>query len=90
MRKTKLSRFSTVIILIILVFATLWLFEAAKQIEQVKTESVDLRRTLSELQSSNAALREQIANTSDSKVRENIARQRLGLILPGEIVYKES
>jgi len=88
--RKKINPLSAILILVVIVFASLWLYRAVQQIESTEREIETIQGKLAEVKSANEALREQIANSDDAKVRENIARQRLGLILPGEIVYKES
>ncbi|MDR0818836.1 MAG: septum formation initiator family protein [Oscillospiraceae bacterium] len=90
MQKTKLSRLTMVIILVLSVFALIQIYNTNQKIEGAKAQELELTRQLKEIQSANAALKAQVQSANDPKTKENIARTRLGLILPGEIVYKEN
>ena len=90
MQKVRLSRLTTAIILVLAIFSTIQIYNTNKKIETAKAQQTELSLQLKEIQSANAALKAQIQSKDDPKTRENIARTRLGLILPGEIVYKEN
>ncbi|MDR2530970.1 MAG: septum formation initiator family protein [Oscillospiraceae bacterium] len=90
MQKTKLSRLTAAIIIVLAIFAITQIHNTNKQIAAARNQNSDLSRQLKELQSSNAALKVQVQSANDPKVRENIARSRLGFILPGEIVFKSN
>jgi cell division protein FtsB len=83
---------SKIITVMLIVIGVVLAFRLAGMNDQIaaakKTQSV-LYEQLSSLQSSNAALGAMIESADDPKIKENIARSRLGLTLPGEIVYKE-
>ena len=89
MRRIKQNRLTSAILIVLLVFTVSQIIGVNRRIDAAKAQRTELTQQLRELQSSNAALKEQIRAVNDPKTRENIARERLGLILPGEIIYKE-
>jgi cell division protein FtsB len=78
------------IIAALLVFTLIQIYNVNQKVDAAKIQQSTLTVQLKEMQSANAALKAQVRSADDPKTKENIARARLGLILPGEIVYKEN
>jgi len=88
-KSTVLSKIITVMLIVICVVLAVQFTHMNDQITAAKKTQSVLSEQLSTLQSSNAALDAMIKSADDPKIKENIARTRLGLTLPGEIIYKE-
>jgi cell division protein FtsL len=85
MKRSKLS--TRIIVLAMVIYACISLISLRARIESGQKELDDLRRRVAEMEISNAELEYQIEHYNDPDVIANIARSRLGLVLPGEIVF---
>jgi cell division protein FtsB len=88
-QKSKQSIIVAAVILTGLIFATLWLRQTLANVQKANADGIQIAAKLETLKADNAALRAQIDSAEDIATIETIARERLGLILPGEIVFKE-
>jgi len=79
--------FTKVIIFALVTYAVFNLISIRGRIEATREEVGIVRRAVAELERSNAELEYEIENYGDPDVIAAIARARLGLILPGEIVF---
>jgi len=87
-KKAKKSGVLTKIIIIIVVaYAAISLIRVCDQIEKGKEEQAQLEQTVSQLELENAELQYAIEHKNDDKVKEDIARNELGLVKEGETVY---
>ena len=85
MKRSRLS--AKIIILALIIYAIINLVSLRARIENGQRELDDLRRRVVEMEVSNAQLEYQIEHYNDPDVIASIARSRLGLVLPGEIVF---
>ena len=84
MKRAKLS--TKIIVVAMIVYAGINLISLRERIEAGQRELDDIRRRVAEMEVSNAELEYAIEHFDDLDVIADIARTRLGLISPGEIV----
>ncbi|MDR2361025.1 MAG: septum formation initiator family protein [Oscillospiraceae bacterium] len=88
-QKSKQNKIVAVVIIIGLVFSVLWLRQTLANVQKANADGVQIAEKLEKLKAGSTALKAQIDSADDITTIEAIARERLGLILPGEIVFKE-
>jgi len=76
-----------IIVFALIAYASVSLFAIRGRIENARNELNEVRRSVAELEISNAELEYEIENYNEPNVRADIARSVLGLVLPGEIVF---
>ncbi len=86
----KSSLLVKLVILIVLVYATVTLVSLQNQVTQKKEESAALSEQVAQLQQDNNVLQESIDNLQTSAGIEAIARNNLGLVKDGEIVFYDN
>ena len=84
MKRSKLI--TKIIVFALVVYAGVSLITLRGRIETGRRELNDIRRRVVETEVSNAELEYEIEHYNDPDVIAGIARSRLGLVLPGEIV----
>ena len=85
MKRSKLI--TKIIIFALIIYAGISLINLRARIEAGKQDLSDARRLVADIEVSNAELEYEIDHYNDPDVIASIARSRLGLILPGEIVF---
>ncbi|MBQ1351684.1 MAG: septum formation initiator family protein [Oscillospiraceae bacterium] len=86
--KFKRAGFSTkLIVLILLVYMAISLLTLRDQIASAQVQENELKAQVAELQEKNATLERDIANSDDPELLEKIAREQIGLVLPGEKIF---
>lgn len=86
--KFKRAGFSTkLIVLILLVYMAISLLTLRDQIASVQVQESQLTAQVAELRQKNASLESDIANSENPELLEKIARERIGLVLPGEKIF---
>ena len=76
-----------IIVFALIVYAGIALISLRGRIETARDELYETRKRVAEMEISNAELEYQIDNYGDPDVIAGIARENLGLVLPGEIVF---
>ena len=84
MKRSKLI--TKIIVFALIIYAGISLITYRGQIEASKHELDEIRRLVLEKEISNAELEYEIEHYNDPDVIATIARTRLGLVVPGEIV----
>lgn len=76
-------------VIVAIAFSSLFLGENdLRELWDLRTKQGELEEHIFELQAGNARMRERIARLrTDPRAIERLARERLGLVRPGEIVY---
>ncbi len=88
MKKTaKAGIITKIVILILIVYATVSLINLRVRIDAAEKEKTGLTQAVEDKTASNAELVYDIEHSGDPKTIENIAREKLGLLLPGEKVF---
>jgi cell division protein FtsB len=88
-RKHKGILVSVVVLMALFLVAAVYGDHGLAHLSRMRAEQRDLERTAFELQQHNARLREHIGRLrSDDAYLEKLARERLGLVRKGEILYR--
>lgn len=88
MVKTKKAGFLTKIVVIgLLVYLALTLLSLNGQIASAKAEQVAMQRQVAAQRQRNADLAADVQNADDPKMQENLARDKLELVVPNEKVF---
>ena len=85
MKRSKLS--TKIIVFALIIYAGISLISLRGRIEDARRELDETRRIVVEKELSNAELEYEIEHYNHPDVITSIARARLGLVLPGEIVF---
>ena len=88
MKRSKLI--TKIIVFALVIYAGISLLSLRGRIETGRRDLDDIRRHVAAIEISNAELEYEIEHYNDPDVIAGIARSRLGLILPGEIVLYDS
>ena len=88
MKRSKLI--TKIIVFALIIYAGMSLIALRGRIEAGRQELDRVRRLVAEIELSNAELEYEIEHFNDPDVISNLARSRLGLVLPGEIVFYNS
>ncbi len=87
MKTGKASIITKLVVLILIVYATVTLISLKERVEKASKSEGDLRAQVESLQSSNDYLQYEIDNSDDPETIAEIARDKLGLVLPGERIF---
>lgn len=77
-------------VLVLVVYGTFTLASIGKQLDAKQNEVQSLSAAIAETQSENARLQESIVSVHTDSGIAAIARDELGLVAPGEIIFKEA
>ena len=89
----KLRRMSFLTVLVIaglIAYAVIALTNMRTKVAQANATEAELRAQIAQIQEENAALQYAIDNQDDPKTIEDIARDRLGLVLPDEQIFYDT
>lgn len=87
MRTKKAGILTKLIILALILYGVITLFDLRARIEAAEAEKVRLQEEVDELTRSNAAMEYEIDNSDDPDTIEAVARKKLGLVMPGEKIF---
>ena len=87
MRFRKSSLMLKLIILIVAVYSTVTLVSLQSQISEEKAEAADLTLAIGSTELQNQRLEDEIANVDTEEGITEIARNKLGLVNEGEMVF---
>lgn len=87
MRAARAGLLTKIVILALLIAVAVSLLELNSRVEQAAAERESLARQVAAQTQTNAGLTEAIENSSDPDRIEEVARDRLGLVKQGEIVF---
>lgn len=90
MKFKKSSLLVKLVILILLVYSTVTLVSLQNQLQDKKAEAAQLTAEAQQLQQDNLDLQERIDNLSTDEGIEEVARNKLGLVRDGEIVFYDN
>ena len=89
--KFKQSSFlSKVVVLILLVFVAITLLNVRGEVKDAQQQLEVYQAAVDEQQQVNAALEENIANSSDPDTVLDVAKDKMGLLEPGEVIFYET
>ena len=89
MKFKKASIFTKLVIAALMVYALISLVVVHQRTAQLQDRAAALQQQVSEMTQSNAELQYQIDH-SDDDMRESVAREKLGLVKPGEKIFYDT
>ena len=90
MKFKKASIFTTLVIAVLMVYALISLFVVHRQTRQLQDRAATLQQQVSEMTQANAELQYQIDHIEDDDMIESVAREKLGLVKPGEKIFYDT
>ncbi|MBP1736631.1 MAG: hypothetical protein H6Q60_512 [Oscillospiraceae bacterium] len=90
MKFKKAGMVTKIVIVTLFIFLTTTLLGLRSQVQQLKQEQEEAANQVEEQTRVNAELSDSIENSSDPERIQAIAREKLGLVEPGEIVFYDS
>lgn len=89
-RENRYSMYRLLVIILVTIICGLLLIIGFQYWRQVQTGEVlaMLENRIAELQEQQAALEEEVSRLQDLDYIETLARQRLGLVKPGEVIFQ--
>lgn len=90
MKLKKASMFTKLVVLALVVYAAVTLVSLRAKIETAEAARDQLQEQINDISVSNAKLEYDIEHSTDPDTIESIAREKLGLTMPGEKVFTDS
>lgn len=90
MKFKKASIFTTLVIAVLMLYAVISLVMVHRQTRQLQDRAATLQQQVSEMTQSNAELHYQIDHSEDDDMIESVAREKLGLVKPGEKIFYDT
>ena len=87
MKLKKAGLITKIVILAIVAYMALSLVGMRGQVAAARTERDRVEEQVKNLSAANAAVKYEIEHNGETETIESIARDKLGLVLPGETVY---
>ena len=89
MKFKKSSLWIKLVILVLVVYATVTLVSLQSQIANKREEIAELEKSIAAAEQEKLRLEDAIANMDTDEGVEEIARSKLGLVSPGEIIFQD-
>ena len=90
MKFKKASIFTTLVIAVLMLYAVISLVMVHRQTRQLQDRAAVLQQQVSDMTQSNAELQYQIDHSDDDDMSESVAREKLGLVKPGEKIFYDT
>lgn len=90
MKTTKASFVTKAVILILIVYLSITLLNVRSRIQTAAADYTDLQSQVVAQEAENAALEEHIENSDDPDTVLEIAKEKLGLVEDGEVVFYDT
>lgn len=87
MRVTRASLLTKIVILALLIIVAISLLELSGRMDQAQAQKEDLARQVAAQTQVNADLEDAIEHSDDPERIADVARDKLGLVAPGEIIF---
>lgn len=87
MKLRKASIITKIVIAALILYAGVTLVSLRGQVADARAEREELQRLVEETTATNAELEYEIAHSEDDEIIEDIARDKLGLVMPGEKIF---
>ena len=78
------------VIAVLMLYAVISLVMVHRQTRQLQDRAATLQQQVSEMTQSNAELQYQIDHSEDDDMIESVAREKLGLVKPGEKIFYDT
>mgnify|MGYP000843015612 CR=1 FL=1 len=90
MKFKKAGIFTTLVIAVLMLYAVISLVMVHRQTRQLQDRAAVLQQQVSDMTQSNAELQYQIDHSDDDDMIESVAREKLGLVKPGEKIFYDT
>lgn len=90
MKFKKAGIFTTLVIAALMLYAVISLVMVHRQTQQLQDRAAALQQQVSDMTQSNAELQYQIDHSEDDDMIESVAREKLGLVKPGEKIFYDT
>lgn len=90
MKFKKAGIFTTLVIAVLMLYAVISLVMVHRQTRQLQDRAALLQQQVSDMTQSNAELQYQIDHSDDDDMIESVAREKLGLVKPGEKIFYDT
>ena len=90
MRFRRTSFITAIVMVAMIAYAVIALMNMRTKVAQARETEAQLREQVEQIQEENAALQYALDNQGDEKTIEDIARDKLGLVLPDEKIFYDS
>ena len=87
MKIRKASIITKLIVIILIGYAAVTLIGLNSRIQSAEKAKIELEKKAADLAERNAKLEHYILNSKDPETIKSVAREKLGLVMPGEIVF---
>lgn len=87
MKLKKAGLITKIVVLALVAYMALSLIGMRGQIAEARSDRDRMETQVKNLSAANAAIEYEIGHSTDPETIETIAREKLGLVLPGETVY---
>ncbi len=87
MELKKASLITKIVVFAIVIYMALSLIGMRGRINEARSDLDRMENRVKVLTAANAAVKYEIAHSTEQETIESIAREKLGLVLPGETVY---
>ena len=90
MRRKRASLITKLIVIALVIYASVTLVNLRARIENVQADKDELQQQVTEKEMANAELKYEIENSDNDDTIADIAREKLGLVYPGEIIFSDN
>ncbi len=87
MKSRKTGILTKLIVMIIMIYTVVTLVGLNSKIAAAEAQKARLEQEVSNIEARNAELEHSIKNSNDPETIQKIAREKLGLVKPGEIIF---
>lgn len=87
MKLRKASIFVKIVILALAGYAIVSMMSLKVKLAEAESYREDLEKAVAQMEQENAGLRYEIAHSEDDDTIADIAREKLGLVMPGEKIF---
>ena len=86
----KASAITKIVILALIVYAVVSLISVKSRTAEARQEKQALQQKVTQISEANAELQYGIDHSTDDQTIEDIAREKLGLVKPGEVIFYDT
>jgi cell division protein FtsL len=86
----KTSVITKIVIAVLIIYAVVSLVTVKSKTTQARQQTDSLQKKVTQMTEANAELQYGIDHSTDEKTIEDIAREKLGLVKPGEIIFYDA
>ena len=87
LKAKKAGIITKVVVVALVAYAAVTLISLRGQMQETQERQESLQQAIDAVAAENAAMEHDIANSDDPETIESFARNKLGLVLPGEVIF---